>query len=345
MTPTEACWICGGRDRKPVWRDPFDLSAHPRFGPYAHADNPDSVLVRCQSCGFGQPAALPAVPDYFDTLYGDQPWLTEESMRVDYDRGLKDLLFAEVLAILKSRLGPDVPRTLLDVGTYIGRFLELASASGFQSERIELNRRAADFAAKRTSCLIHRIKAQDLAVEGRRFGAVTMIDVLEHIPEPAPIVSALRELLIPGGVLVVKVPHGPMQLLKERLRGLLIRSAKAREARNIGVMTRFVHVNHFTVGSLRACLENAGFTAVRIATAAPDFQEHVGSRNLPSRLRAWNRLAVYRLAKSIPMGVHTPLSLHLLAEGTVPRANGFRASRVGSGEVPEGRFYWRRGRR
>ena len=321
MTPTDACWICGGRDRTPVWRDPFDLSAHPRFGPYAHAGNPDSVLVRCRRCGFAQPEALPAIPDYFDTLYGDQPWLTEESMREDYDRGLKDLLFSEILGSISTRLAPDVPRTLLDVGSYIGRFLALAAASGFEAEGIELNSRAADFAARRTGCPIHRLKVQELANEGRRFGVVTMIDVLEHIPEPAPIVAALRRLLVPGGVLVVKVPHGPAQRLKERLRGLLVRSAREREARNIGVMTRFVHVNHFTVGSLRTCLENAGFSAVHVAPAAPDFQEHVAAGNLPGRLRAWNRLALYRLAKSIPMAVHSPLSLHLLAAGSVPRGD------------------------
>jgi SAM-dependent methyltransferase len=320
MSPTGSCWICGGRDQKPVWRDLFDLSAHPRFGPYAHANNPDSILLRCRNCGFGQPEALPAIPDYFDTLYGDQPWLTEESMQLDYDRGLKDLLFSEVLAAIGSRLRPEVPRTLLDVGTYIGRFLELAAAAGFQAEGIELNRRAADFAARRTGYPIHRLKAQDLANDGRRFGAVTMIDVLEHIPQPAPIVATLRELLVPGGVLAVKVPHGPIQRMKERVRGAF-RSPREREARNIGVMARFVHVNHFTVESLRACLENAGFIDVRITTAAPDFQEHTSAHNLSARVRAWNRLAAYRLARSIPMGVHSPLSLHLLAAGTVPRAS------------------------
>jgi SAM-dependent methyltransferase len=321
MVSTGPCWVCGGQDLEPVWRDPFDLSAHPRYGPYAHANHPDSILVRCRHCGFAQPEALPALPDYFDTLYGDQPWLTEDSMRLDYDRGLKDLLFTDILTTLNARLAPEVPRTLLDVGTYIGRFLELATAAGFQAEGIELNRRAAEFAARRTGCPIHRVKVQDLVDERRRYGVVTMIDVLEHIPEPFPIVAALRRLLLPGGMLVVKVPHGPAQRLKERVRGLSARSPQAREARNIGVMTRFVHVNHFTVASLRQCLENAGFTSLRVTPAAPDFQEHVAAPNLPGRLRAWNRLTVHRMAKAIPLGVHTPLSLHLLAEGTAPETS------------------------
>ena len=201
-----------------VWCDPFDLSDHPRFGPYAHADNPDTWLVRCGRCGFAQPESLPGFDDYFDLLYADQPWLSEESMRHDFEAGSKDFLFEEILGELSRVLSPDVPRTLLDIGSYTGRLLALAAAAGYEAEGIELNTRAADFAARQTGRPIHRVKAQDWAETGRRYGVVTLIDVLEHIPQPAPLVERLGRLLVPGGVLVVKLPHGPMQRVKERLR-------------------------------------------------------------------------------------------------------------------------------
>ena len=319
MTPTGPCWICGADSFHHVWTDPFDLTAHPRYGPYAHNENPPSRLLSCRSCGFAQPESLPGIPDYFDLMYGDQPWLNKESMAIDYNRGAKDLLFREVLSVIGKRLAPDVPRTVLDVGTYIGRFLELATNAGFDAEGIELNLRAADFAERRTGRPIHRVKAQELADSGRRYGAVTMIDVLEHIPQPAPVVAALRNLLAPGGVLVVKVPHGSMQRFKERIRLLSVRTPDAREAGNIGVMSRFIHVNHFTPGSLKRCLENAGFTPVKVKTSPPDFHQENVDRSVTEKLRALNRVFVYRAARMLPFGVNSPLSFNLLADAVNPR--------------------------
>ena len=313
MTPTGLCWICGGNSFRHVWTDKFDLTDHPRFGVYAHAANPDSRLMKCRSCGFAQPEELPAIPDYFEILYRDQPWLSEEAMALDYERGAKDQVFQAVLSTIRERLAPDLPRTLLDVGTYIGRFLELATVSRFDAEGIELNTRAADFAERRTGRPIHRLNVQDLAELGKKFGVVTLIDVLEHIPDPRPVLKSLRRLLLPGGVLVVKVPHGTMQRLKERIRGLRVRTLEARAAKHIEVMTRFVHVNHFTPRSLARCLSASGFESVRVVSSPPDFQREAGGRGLRESLGALGRVASYRLARIVPGGVDSPLSFHLLA--------------------------------
>ena len=319
MVPSGPCWVCGGIHKRRVWRDPFDLSDHPRYGPYAHGDHPDTWLVRCSRCGFAQPESLPGVDNYFDLLYADQPWLTEESMRLDFERGSKDFIFREILNDLDRTLASTVPRTLLDVGSYTGRFLSLATAAGYETEGIELNTRAADFASRQTGRPIHRAKAQELASEGRRFGVVSFIDVLEHIPKPAELVTQLQGLLAPGGVLVVKVPHGSMQRLKERVRSLFHGSPKARLAANIGVMTRFVHVNHFTAGSLRRLLSGAGFAPVRVTVAGPEFHVNRTNPSAAERTRAAGRVAVYRAARAIPGGVYSPLSMQLLGLAVKPR--------------------------
>lgn len=47
-----------------------------------------------------------------------------------------------------------------------------------------------------------------LVEEGRRFDVVVCSEVLEHLAEPLGLLSTLRDLLLPGGRMVVTVPNG-----------------------------------------------------------------------------------------------------------------------------------------
>jgi hypothetical protein len=250
---------------------------------------------------------LPATADFFDTLYSIE-W-TEEVLDREFDAGYKDLIFHQVLSGLERYRDPNLPRTSLDIGTHVGRFVELARRAGWEAEGAELNPVTASYAAHRTGAPIHQMRAQDLATQGRRYTAVTLNDVLEHIPRPLPLLAEVRGLLPAGGVIAIKVPHGPMQRIKEGIRRTLLRQPGA------GVGLRFVHVNHFTVKSLRLCLERAGFDRISIEIAAPDFvpAHYPRGRTFQQAYSAFVRTAVYGAGKRIPGGVYTPLALNLQA--------------------------------
>jgi SAM-dependent methyltransferase len=308
---TGACWICGSAEMDRVWQDPLDLSAFPRFGPLAHAGHAPSWIVRCRACGFGQPESLPG-PDFFDILYAIE-W-TPENLDREFDVGTKDLIFKEVLKGLEARRAAGLPRSVLDIGTHVGRFVYLARAAGWEAEGAEFNPVTATYAARRTGAPIHQGRAQDLVDQGRRFTALTFNDVLEHIPRPIPVLAQVRALLHPGGIVAVKVPHGPMQRLKEGFRQTVLR-----ESAGTGVGVRYVHVNHFTVKSLRRCLEEAGYRDVKITVGAPDFVPAAyPGRTLGEAWSARMRQAAYHAAGLIPGGVHTPLALNLQAFGVNP---------------------------
>jgi SAM-dependent methyltransferase len=310
FSPLGQCWVCGGDRLVRVHEAIFDHSAFRDQDPELAAYTGQRVaLMRCARCGFGQPAALPGLPQYFARMY-DQRW-SGDWMAQEFASDYKDLIFRTVLGALARRLPPG-RRTLLDVGAHVGRLIRLALAEGWDAEGIELNPQTSAFARRATGRPVHQLDAHDLAERGRRFDAATLIDVLEHIPDPVPVVAGIARVLAPGGWVAVKVPHGPAQLRKEVLRARLVRGYRATVADNL------VHVNHFTPRSLRLALERAGFTDVRVTVAAPELVPHGHGGTLRRLLMNGARRSFYTTTRALPGGVHTPLALHLQAYARIP---------------------------
>lgn len=310
FTPIRRCWVCADADLAPVNEERLGLDnmvPDPDLGPVLR-DYHDLTftLNRCPGCGFMQPAVLPARPDFFDALYNlkwPPEWMAEE-----FHSGYKDVIFRTILRDLGRRV-PGPGRSLLDVGTHVGRMLHLAREAGWRAEGIELNPRTAAFAAAQTGLPVHRKNAKDLAATGARYDVVVLTDVLEHIPDPVPILADVRGMLNPGGVIAVKVPCGPNQLFKQRLR---FRLSKRHDP---GIATNFVHVNHFGPRSLAAALRRVGFDGVRVGVAAPELAPGGGAGGFASRLF---RSAVYHTARFLPFGAHSPLAMNLQAYARNP---------------------------
>lgn len=294
-TPVAACWICGGDRLDPVAPAVFELSAYGEQDPELARYTGESLrLLACRACGFAQPEALPALPGYFGRMY-DQRW-ADDWLESEFRSAAKDRIFREVLGGLERRTRA---RTLLDLGAHVGRFLMLAAEAGWRAEGIELNPRTSAYAARATGLPVHRADLRDLEAAGRRFGAVTLIDVLEHVPAPLGALAAVRGVLEPGGWVVVKVPHGPAQRFKERVRGRLVPGYRPTVADNL------VHVSHFTPRSLRLALASAGFSRISVRPAAPEL--HAGP------VRGALLRAVVAAARAVPGGASSPLAMNLVA--------------------------------
>jgi SAM-dependent methyltransferase len=305
FTPLMACWVCGGTGLRAVTRARFELSEYSRQDPeLARYTDATVAVVRCARCGFAQPAELPSLPDYFARMY-DQRW-SEAWMAEELRSGLKDRIFREVLRGLARRLDPS-RRTLLDLGAHVGRMIQLAAGSGWFAEGVELNPSTARFAAESTGLTVHRADARTLARDGGRWAAVTLIDVLEHIPDPVEALRGAAGVIEPGGWLVVKVPHGPNQLRKERIR------ERVRPGYRGTVADNLVHVNHFGARSLRLALEAVGLESVSIVAAPPETVPGAGRASAANAVR----LAVWSAARLLPPD--SPLALNLLAYARKPR--------------------------
>lgn len=302
FVPEKACWICGGSSLTPVHELIFELSAYrdqdPELAAYSGTRLP---LCRCAGCGFGQPAGLPSLPRYFDRMY-DQRW-SREWIESEFESPGKDYIFSGILETLARRV-PDGRRRLLDVGAHAGRFVALAQQAGWEAEGLELNPQTASYAAARTGRPIHQVNAHDFARDAGRYDAVAITDVLEHIAHPIPVLESAHTLLAPGGVIAVKVPHGPSQLFKETWRGRLRPSYRPTVADNL------VHVNHFSPRALGLALERAGFRDIVVRPGAPELPPDGGAAGVAGRAV---RRAAHALASLLPGGVHAPITFNLQA--------------------------------
>jgi SAM-dependent methyltransferase len=300
--PVTACWICGGTSLTPIHRMKFDLAIYGTQDPELAAYTGCEVaLCRCGSCGFAQPDALPALPRFFDRMY-DQRW-SGHWIENEFEARYKDNIFEGILRALGQRLPPHRTR-LLDVGAHAGRFVSLARSAGWTAEGLELNPQTAAYAAKRTGATIRQLNVHDMDLDAAGYDAITLTDVLEHIPNPVLVLTRVGALLAPGGIVAVKVPSAPGQLVKEEWRGRLVRGYRPSLADNL------VHVSHFSPGSLRQALERAGFTDMAIEPGAPELPEDGGIRGAGSR---FVRRALHQGARLLPGGLQSPLTLNLQA--------------------------------
>lgn len=303
--PVPQCWICDGSSLTPFHEYRFDFKEYAAQDPELDAyTGRTGHLARCRRCGFAQPQEIPALPRFFDRMY-DQRW-SPDWVASEYDATYKDFIFRSILRELDRRV-PARPRRLLDIGAHAGRFLACAKASGWDVEGIELNPRTAAYAQQRTGVPVHQINAQTLADTGARFHAITLTDVLEHIPEPVTLVRNIARLLEPGGCLAVKVPCGRSQWFKERVLSRVTRH-------DVSLAGNLVHVNHFTPHSLQLALERAGLQRVEVSAGAPEVMP--GDQPFVRRsLSNMVRLGVYAVAR-FPGAVETPLALNLQAYAT-----------------------------
>jgi 2-polyprenyl-3-methyl-5-hydroxy-6-metoxy-1,4-benzoquinol methylase len=96
----------------------------------------------------------------------------------------------------------DLPQmSVLDVGCFRGDLLTHLG-EGFKRFGVEPSASAREEARSRGITLLGD-SIDSLRDERRRFGAITMIDVIEHLPRPVDSLCLLTRLLLPGGKLII----------------------------------------------------------------------------------------------------------------------------------------------
>ncbi len=205
-----SCPICDrpGRLLYPATTDnPARLYAPASFRCTAIAMKDHGPIYRCTNCGTGYIYPQPTA-DELARLYThgeDSKYLVEErGRRITWER------------VLRTTIGKGNGRTLLDVGSHTGLFVQLARDWGWIASGIEPNAWARSIAAERYGVALHPSLDN---VTNDRFDAITMFDVIEHVTDPVAELQKIRHLLTPNGILLMTTPDlgsPPARLLRSR---------------------------------------------------------------------------------------------------------------------------------
>jgi 2-polyprenyl-3-methyl-5-hydroxy-6-metoxy-1,4-benzoquinol methylase len=186
------------------------------------------------------------------------------------------------------------PSSVLDVGAGGGHFLAMAARSGISVAGFELSKSSRAFARENFGLSLNGgdfLKADLAPVD-----FVTFWGLLEYVCEPAPFLEKAREVLRPGGMLVVEVPRADAL-------GTVVQSfPDSVVARHMDPTS---HIQAFSDESLMTLLFRSGFQPVAVWYFGMDVYEVLVQTavrlNNPSVLESMADL-IPKLQESVDLG-------------------------------------------
>lgn len=237
--PDVNCGICGGEPREPVYRGPI------RNGRFGSLTRDDVSVLPCGECGvlyLDQPAAVNyEAAEYRELVNADSSPDTYLRLH-DPEQPLK----LELLGMSGIRGG-----VVMDVGCGAGSFLDVVSGVAHTTIAIEPADAYRDALEAKGHVVFPYCRNARSGWSGRVDVAVCF-SVIEHVEDPIKLLEDVRELLKPGGRLLVSTPNADDWLLE-----LL-------PADYAPFFFRTVHRWYFNGGSIARAANLAGFSDVHV---------------------------------------------------------------------------------
>ncbi|HOT44506.1 MAG TPA: class I SAM-dependent methyltransferase [Spirochaetota bacterium] len=276
-TPLYACPLCGSGSIRPRYR--ID-----RYTPAFTVD-------RCGSCGF-MFMNPPLDDESIRGLYGED-YYSGRSEYSYYDEREAEKFSAHVWNKRVEVLHRHVPGgNILDVGSSFGGFLKAASRY-YNPHGIEVSPYAGGYSRSATVGKIHIGTLADHPFDHDYFSVITMIEVIEHLPDPVSALEECRRLLRKGGLLMIQTAN--MDGLQARLKG--------------GDYAYFMpgHLSYFSRKNLAGALAGAGFGRTKVFYPVefgllPKLKKSRYAFRSARDYRHWLRISAYHLISKVHFG-------------------------------------------
>jgi 2-polyprenyl-3-methyl-5-hydroxy-6-metoxy-1,4-benzoquinol methylase len=162
-------------------------------------------VVECHECGLRYINPQPTDRELREFYAGfdlESTWRGDGEER--FDRAMRDF-------VLRFRRRGAV----LDDGSSRGNFLIAMRAAGFSVFGVEPSPKNSEFARSANGIESYTGTVEEfLAAPTRRdFDVITVLNVIEHVPDPKQVLTGLRDLLVEGGLLILAVPDARLHAL------------------------------------------------------------------------------------------------------------------------------------
>jgi len=190
-----ACPLCGGVSRGPLY-------------PLAQ-----SQVFRCNTCGLAyldpslDPEAMAKAYESSETLREFHDFHEGYYEYGSLEKKSKTLReFRQSLEAVERHV-PVQNKKIFEVGYGNGLFLALAQKRGWSVDGIDTSPLNLEVAQKRFGLKLQEGFFELMEGETNSCDAVAMMDVIEHISDPYPVLKKAWELLRPGGILLLGTPN------------------------------------------------------------------------------------------------------------------------------------------
>ena len=205
-------------------------------------------IVRCPRCGHMQLDRFPERPELAEAYA-----VAESDAYIEEEAGQR----ATARAILERIEHHAAPGALVDLGCWVGFFLDEAVRRGWRGVGVEPSEFASSYARERLGLDVRTAELDDAGLEPGAFDVAFMGDVIEHLVDPRAALLEVGELLAAGGLVALALPDAGSRL------------ARAMGRRWWSVIP--THVQYFTRASLATLLRRSGFEPLEVATAPKAF--------------------------------------------------------------------------
>jgi ubiquinone/menaquinone biosynthesis C-methylase UbiE len=164
---------------------------------------------------------------------------------------------------------------ILDIGYGEGALLSIAERNGWKCYGVELSPQSLRYGSDQ-GWTVTSNTLTDSRFDAETFDIVTMIEFIEHVPEPDSFLKETKRLLRPGGILYLTTPNA--KSINKRWLGL-----------NWSVVSPPEHITIWSVEGLVFALERNGFQIKKIQTEGFNPFEIISSLNFSKKKKTVNR--------------------------------------------------------
>ena len=223
-------------------------------------------IIDCDKCQFIHVMPLPSELE-LSKLYKRKyytkvkpNYIKKYQKEIDY----WNLIFDEKLDFLETKIKTQT-RSIFDIGSGSGYFLLRAKEKGWAVDGVEPNLIAADHSRKIGVPVINDFFGNMNIHTMKKFNAINLFDVLEHVHNPIEVLENCYKLLKPKGIIVIEVPndYNPLQkIVQNTLEKEEYWLTVLTKSRNYHWASKMDHLNYFNFQSLNRMLKRLDFKII-----------------------------------------------------------------------------------